>query len=85
MTAAKLRLAMASMGKRDTSVGALCEELGITRQTLYRFVALPHDDPKRQELLSPPSEAVRARSSALLVLLAREGRGAIKRCREALA
>ena len=29
MTAAKLRLAMASMGKRDTSVGALCEELGI--------------------------------------------------------
>ena len=39
MTAAKLRLAMASMGKRDTSVGALCEELGITRQTLYRHVA----------------------------------------------
>src|ERR1700682_2040337 len=26
MTAAKLRLAMASMGKRDTSAGALCEE-----------------------------------------------------------
>jgi DNA invertase Pin-like site-specific DNA recombinase len=39
MTAAKLRLAMASMGKRDPSVGALCEELGITRQTLYRHVA----------------------------------------------
>ena len=39
MTAAKLRLAMASMGKRETSVGALCEELGITRQTLYRHVA----------------------------------------------
>jgi hypothetical protein len=39
MTAAKLRLAMASMGKRDTSVGALCEELGITRQTLYRHIA----------------------------------------------
>jgi hypothetical protein len=38
MTAAKLRLAMASMGKRDTTVGALCEELGITRQTLYRHV-----------------------------------------------
>jgi hypothetical protein len=35
MTAAKLPLAMASMGKRDTSVGALCEELAITRQTLY--------------------------------------------------
>ena len=28
MTAAKLRLAMASMGKRETNVGALCEELG---------------------------------------------------------
>jgi hypothetical protein len=39
MTAAKLRLAMASMGRRDPSVGALCEELGITRQTLYRHVA----------------------------------------------
>jgi hypothetical protein len=38
MTPAKLRLAMASMGRRETSVGALCEELGITRQTLYRHV-----------------------------------------------
>ena len=39
MTASKLRLPMASMGMRDRSVGALCEELGITRQTLYRHVA----------------------------------------------
>lgn len=39
MTAAKLRLAMASMGKRETNVATLCEELGITRQTLYRHVA----------------------------------------------
>ena len=39
MTAAKLRLAMASMGKHETNVGKLCEELGITRQTLYRHVA----------------------------------------------
>ncbi len=39
MTAAKLRLAMASMGKRETNVGTLCDELGITRQTLYRHVA----------------------------------------------
>jgi DNA invertase Pin-like site-specific DNA recombinase len=38
-TATKLRLAMASMGKRETNVGARCEELGITRQTLYRHVA----------------------------------------------
>ena len=38
MTAAKLRLAMASMGKPETNVGDLCTELGITRQTLYRHV-----------------------------------------------
>lgn len=38
MTAAKLRLAMAAMGKPETVVGALCQELGITRQTLYRHV-----------------------------------------------
>jgi DNA invertase Pin-like site-specific DNA recombinase len=39
MTAAKLRLAMAAMGKPETGVGELCKELGITRQTLYRHVA----------------------------------------------
>ena len=38
MTAAKLRLAMASMGQKETKVGELCAELGITRQTLYRHV-----------------------------------------------
>src|SRR5271157_7517 len=38
MTAAKLRLAVASMGKPETMVGELCQELGITRQTLYRHV-----------------------------------------------
>ncbi|WP_320196528.1 recombinase family protein (plasmid) [Agrobacterium rosae] len=38
MTPAKLRLAQASMGKPETKVGDLCSELGITRQTLYRFV-----------------------------------------------
>jgi DNA-binding phage protein len=27
------------MGKRETNVATLCEELGITRQTLYRHVA----------------------------------------------
>jgi hypothetical protein len=26
------------MAKRDTKVGDLCKELGVTRQTLYRFV-----------------------------------------------
>ncbi|QYA17587.1 MULTISPECIES: recombinase family protein [Rhizobium/Agrobacterium group] len=38
MTAAKLRLAQAAMGKPETKVGELCAELGVTRQTLYRFV-----------------------------------------------
>lgn len=39
MTAAKIRLAMASMGQPDTSVGDLCKELGVSRQTLYRHVS----------------------------------------------
>jgi DNA-binding phage protein len=38
MTPAKLRLAQAAMGRRETGVGELCAELGITRQTLYRHV-----------------------------------------------
>ena len=38
MTSAKVRLAQAAMAKRDTKVGDLCKELGVTRQTLYRFV-----------------------------------------------
>ena len=38
MTPAKLRLAQAAMAKRETTVGDLCQELGVTRQTLYRFV-----------------------------------------------
>ena len=43
MTPAKLRLAQAAMAKRDTKVSDLCTELGVTRQTLYRFVG-----PKRE-------------------------------------
>jgi DNA invertase Pin-like site-specific DNA recombinase len=39
MTPAKLRLAIASMGTTQTHVGNLCRELGITRQTLYRYVS----------------------------------------------
>jgi DNA invertase Pin-like site-specific DNA recombinase len=35
MTAAKLRLAMAAMGQSETK----CQELGITRQTLYRHIS----------------------------------------------
>jgi DNA invertase Pin-like site-specific DNA recombinase len=41
MTPARLRLAMAAMGKRETKIGVLCTELGVSRQTLYR-----HVDPK---------------------------------------
>ena len=39
MTAAKVRLAAASMGQPETRVSALCRELGVTRQTLYRHVS----------------------------------------------
>ena len=39
MTPAKVRLAMAAMGQRETKVGDLCKELGITRQTLSRYVS----------------------------------------------
>lgn len=39
MTPAKLRLAMASMGKPETKIADLCKDLGITRQTLYRHVS----------------------------------------------
>lgn len=38
MTTAKIRLAQASMGKPETVVADLCQELGISRQTLYRHV-----------------------------------------------
>src|SRR5512144_226525 len=53
MTRAKLRLAMAAMGKPETKVGALCAELGITRQTLYR-----HVDPRGE--LRPDGQRVLA-------------------------
>jgi len=39
MILAKIRLAQAAMGKPETKVSDLCEELGITRQTLYRHVS----------------------------------------------
>ncbi len=39
VTPAKVHLAAAAMGKPDTSVAKLCRELGITRQTLYRYVS----------------------------------------------
>ena len=39
MTPAKLRLAQAALKDPSTQVNALCEELGITRQTLYRHLS----------------------------------------------
>ena len=59
MTAAKLRLAQAAMGKPGTKVGELCAELGITRQTLYC-----HVDPNG--LLRPDGEKLLGRTQARL-------------------
>lgn len=39
MTPTKLQMAQAAMEKRSTNIGALCRELGITRQTLYRYLS----------------------------------------------
>ena len=39
MTQAKLRLAMASLGQIETKIKPLCEELGISKQTLYRHLS----------------------------------------------
>jgi len=39
MTPAKIRLAAAAMTNRDTSTSHLCAELGISRQTLYRYIS----------------------------------------------
>ncbi len=39
LTKAQVRLAQVAMKNRDSSVSELCEELNITRSTLYRYVA----------------------------------------------
>ena len=69
MTPAKLRLRKRPVAKRDTKVGDLCKELGVTRQTLYRFV-----DPKGE--LRPTAQScssARARASAYEVRALRAG------------
>ena len=38
LTKAQVRLVQAAMGKKETRVSELCEELGVTRVTLYRYV-----------------------------------------------
>jgi len=39
MTPAKVRLAAAAMGKPETKITDLCNELGVSSQTLYRYVS----------------------------------------------
>ena len=39
MTPAKLRLAQAAMGNRETRIGKLCREIGVSSQTLCRHIA----------------------------------------------
>ena len=39
MPAAKVRLAAAAMGKPETKIADLYNELGISSQTLYRYVS----------------------------------------------
>ncbi|CAM3034046.1 recombinase family protein [Shewanella loihica] len=39
LTKSQVRLAQASMQHRDTNVSELCRELGVSRQTLYRYVS----------------------------------------------
>ena len=43
MTPVKLHLSMASMDQPRTNVPALCEELSVTRQTLYRLALQPEN------------------------------------------
>lgn len=39
LSKAQVRVAQAAMGKRETRISDLCEELSVTRVTLYRYVA----------------------------------------------
>ena len=57
MTPAKIRLAAAAMSQRDTSASALCAELSISRQTLYRCIS-------PTGALRPDAEVLLARAKA---------------------
>ncbi len=39
LSKAQVRLAQAAMAQRDTKVSELCRELGVTKATIYRYVA----------------------------------------------
>ena len=43
VTKNQIRLAQNAMQSRDTQVSELCKEMGISRQTLYRYVS-PHGE-----------------------------------------
>jgi DNA invertase Pin-like site-specific DNA recombinase len=44
MTPTKLHLAQAALAQPNTNVRELCQELGVSRATLYRHVRIPDDD-----------------------------------------
>ena len=39
LTKAQVRLAQSAMGQKETVISELCKELGITKPTLYRYLA----------------------------------------------
>ena len=54
MTPAKIRLAMSAMGQSETHIGKLAKELGVSRQTLYRYVSPTGEPrPQAQRILKP--------------------------------
>ena len=57
MSKAQVRLAQAAMGKPETQIAPLCQELGITRTTLYRYVG-PQGE-LREQGKTRPGENVR--------------------------
>ena len=59
LSKAQVRLAQAAMAHRDTSVSALCRELGIRPVTLYRYVWPPASCASKARR-SSPLEAERA-------------------------
>lgn len=58
LTKAQIRLAQAAMGKKETVVSELCQELGITRATLYRYVSPAGE--LRQNAIKAQSNNVKA-------------------------
>ena len=59
LSKAQVRLAQAAMAHRDTSVSALCRELGIRPVTLYRYVG-PQGELREQGEKSSLRESERA-------------------------